>query len=117
MGQGNVFTPVCHSFCSEGDARGEGGYVWWRVGVYGEGGMHGKGSVHGEWGVHGKGGACVVKGVCMANGGMCGKVEVCMAKGACMSRGVCAGETATQVAGTHPTGMHPCFKMKTFSSN
>ena len=54
-------------------------------------------------------------------GGMCGgvcMVEVCVVGrhpswGVCMTGGMCGregdvrtGETATEVAGTHPTGMH-----------
>ena len=74
-------------------------------------------------GVHGGGhvwprGACVVWGDCMA-GGMRGRV--CVAGGMCGGvwggRGMCgrgggmcmAGETATAVDGTHPTGTHSCL--------
>ena len=66
-------------------------------------------------GVHGRG--CAWQGVCMGGmhgrGGVCGRVGAYM-KGACMT-GVCvwggAGETATAVGGTHPTGMHSCGTM------
>ena len=60
-------------------------------------------------------------GACMA-GGMCGR-GACMVGGCAWQRGwhawqgVCvvggscvAGETATEADGTHPTGMHSCFK-------
>ena len=67
-----------------------------------------------------KEGACMVKrGVCGKGGhawqgGMCG--GACVAGGACVVggwQGACvacvAGETATAVDGTHPTGMHSCL--------
>ena len=79
-----------------GDMHGR-GHVWW--GACMAGGMHDKGSMHGGGahvmgGMHGRG-VCG-RGACMA-GGMHGG-------GACM-----AGDTATAVDGTHPTGMHSCF--------
>ena len=43
------------------------------------------------------GGACMAR-VCVCGGGMCGR------RGACI-----AGEMATAVDGTHPTGMHSCL--------
>ena len=46
LGQGNVFTPVCQSFCSQGG----GGRAWQGVG------MHGR-----EW-------ACMAGGACMTGG-------------------------------------------------
>ena len=33
-----------------------------------------------------------------------------MAGGACMGGGAVAGEMATAADGTHPTGMHSCYK-------
>ena len=68
------------------------------------GGMHGteacvEGGVHGRGGMHIKGG-CVWWGACVA-GGVHGE-EACV-----------AGETATAVEGTHPTGMHSCCAMET----
>ena len=37
---------------------------------------------------------------------------VCMAVGVCGGEGACvAGETATAVDGTHPTGMHSCYNV------
>ena len=53
-------------------------------------------------GVHGRGHAWQ-GGACMA-GGVHGR-------GACV-----AGETATTVGGTHPTGMHSCFRFKSVQS-
>ena len=75
-------------------------------------------------------GMCAQEGVSMPEGGhaclgdtsaqgVCGPGEhaclgACMKEGVCMpggmhSQGVCvAGETATAVGGTHPTGMHSC---------
>ena len=29
-------------------------------------------------------------------------------RGSCMVGGMCEGETATEVGGTHPTGIHSC---------
>ena len=138
LGQGNIFTPVCHS------VHGGGGRAWlpggWRAwlpgGAWLLGGMHGwqggacmvKGGMHGEGGVvHGKGGAC------MAKGGMHGKRGawwrgwhvwrrgVCVAKGGhawwrgdAWQKGGCGmhppRDTAGHCAGgTHPTGMHSCL--------
>ena len=49
--------------------------------------------------VHGKG-ACM-DGACMDG--------ACMARGYAWQRGACvAGEMATSVGSTHPTGMHSC---------
>ena len=72
------------------------------------GGMCGRRHVWQGWG-----GELSGRGTCMA-GGVCGK-------GACMAGGMCgggmhgggggacvAGEMATAVDGTHPTGMHSC---------
>ena len=57
-------------------------------------------SVHGV-GLAKGGGTCVAKGSCVVKGG-CGK------GGASMAGGMRAGEMATEVDGTHPTGMHSC---------
>ena len=66
----------------KGGVHGKGGHAWQR-----EGGMRGRGYV---W----RRGACVVKrGACMAK------------RGACM-----AGDMATAADGTHPTGMHSCYR-------
>ena len=73
FGQGNIFTPVCHS-------------------VH-RGGMHGcPGGVRGCWG------ACVVAG-----GGMCGCWGACMVAGGCvwLPGGVCGCRGAYVVAGGH----------------
>ena len=53
---------------------------------------------------------CIAGGACIV-GGMHGRgyawQGACMAGGMCGGWGVCmAGETATAVDGTHPTGMH-----------
>ena len=102
-------------------------------GMHGRGGMHGMGR-HAWQGACMVGvcmvGGCVWQGVCMV-GSMCGGGYVwwghvwqrghawqgwgslharraCMAEGV-HSRGTCvAGETATAVDGTHPTGLHSC---------
>ena len=66
--------------CMAGCMHGR-GHVWQRHAW--QGGMHGSGHV---WQ-----GACVVRGE-----------RVC--QGVCM-----AGETATAVDGTHPTGLHSCL--------
>ena len=52
-------------------------------------------SVHGGWHAWQRRGACVA-------GGMHGK-------GHMWQEGVHAGEMATEVGGTHPTGMHSCL--------
>ena len=46
------------------------------------------------------------RGVCVAGGYAWGHAW----QGACMvgRGGMCAGETVTEVGGTHPTGMHSC---------
>ena len=67
-------------------------------------------------------GTCVAgghawQGGCALAGGMCGGVCAwgCAWQGACMvggyvwHGGCVAGETATTVGSTHPTGMHSCF--------
>ena len=73
--------------------------------------MHGKESGRGAYVVKG--------GMCGEEGGMYGKEGACMAKedvhgegghawqrgGACM-----AGDMATAADGTHPTGMHSCYR-------
>ena len=141
LGQGNIFTPVCHSV----HGGGGGGVRGWKACVAG-GGMCGQGGRHawlggvcgrghawpgGAWpggNMHGWGGACVVGGWCVAGGcawlgGMCGW-------GACMAGGMHGGgmrgmhplppadTTSTAYGqpsgGTHPTGMHSCFKLITF---
>ena len=61
--------------------------------------MHSRGGVHGR-GMHGWG--FTWQGVYMVGGEACMAGE-CAWKGACM-----AGQTATAVDGTHPTGMHSC---------
>ena len=46
--------------------------------------------------------------VCRGGGGLC-MAGACMARG-CAWWGACmAGETATTVDSTHPTGMHSCY--------
>ena len=60
------------------------------------------GSVHGG-GMHGR-------GVCVCCGEAC-MVGVCVAGGVIVVGGMRAGETATEVGGTHPTRMHSCLQM------
>ena len=79
-----------------------GRHVW--QGACVAGAMHGRGRVW-QGAVHDKGhvwqGGMHGRWACMA-GGMCGRR-------ACMT-GVCvAGEMATAVGGTHPTGIHSCY--------
>ena len=56
--QGNVFTPVCQSFCSRGGMHAR-GHVWWG---------------------HALQGACVPRGTCVA-GGLCVARETATAAG------------------------------------
>ena len=108
------------------------------VGVYGRGGCMEGGHVWQEGcmarGVHGKRGAwqegCMAgsmhgRGACVAgdmhsgggiHGSGCAWWGVCMAEGACVAGGgACvAGEMATAVDGTHPTGMHSCSYLLMF---
>ena len=76
-------------------------------------GMHSKGGMHGKWG-HAWQGACVAGGV--HDGGGHVWEGTCIAWGhaqwghACHG-GMHAGGTATQVDGTHPTGMHSCHEI------
>ena len=92
--EGNVFTPVCMSFCSQG-----GTCVTCIAGgaCMASGGMNGRRHV---WQ-----GVCMMGGACV--GGGMHSMGTCTV-GACMSEGMHAGGTATQVDGTHPTGMHSC---------
>ena len=87
LGQGNIFTHVCHSV-HRGVCMVAGGHVWLLRGsmhgcrgvacmvagghVWLQGGMHGCGGhVWLLWGVCGCWGVCIVVGVCMVVGGMC----------------------------------------------
>ena len=143
LGQGNIFTPVCHSVHGGGGGRAwlegvcgwGGGHVWpgghaWLGGVCGRGHAWPGGAwpgrnMHGWGGGHVWLGGGVWLGVCMAGGhvwlgGMCGW-------GACVAGGHAWGwhaplppadTTSTAYGqpsgGTHPTGMHSCFKLITF---
>ena len=75
LGQGNIFTPVCHSV-HRGGVRGCGEPAWLWVGV------------------HGCGGSCVVVGACMVAGGMCGWGACMVVGGHAWSGGMhgCRGE-------------------------
>ena len=126
LGQGNIFTPVCHSVhrggmhgCSRGGhvcVVAPGGHVWllWG-GVHGcSGGVCVVAAGGHAWllrgGVHGRswGGACVVAprgGAWLLRGGVCG-----------CSRGACVGYDDIRrygqwAGGAHPTGMHSCLFM------
>ena len=82
LGQGNIFTSVCHSV--------QGGVACvqkWGACVV-KGGCVVKGACMGKGGVCGKGG-----GTCMAKGDVCGEVGVCVVKEVCMAGG---GERAWQ---------------------
>ena len=77
LGQGNIFTPVCHSVHGGGHAwqGGMAGGHAWSGGVLGMGGMRGQGGMHGERGVC-MAGECVwqrghawQRGACMTKGG------------------------------------------------
>ena len=79
------------------------------------GGMHGRGGICGG-DMRGRG-ACMAGRLCIGRGyvwwGVC--MGVCMAGGMhggggyVWHGGCVAGETATTVGSTHPTGMHSCF--------
>ena len=59
--------------------------------------------------VRGRVGACMAR-LGRAWQGGCGRRGACMAGGHVWHEGACvAGETATAVDGTHPTGMHSCY--------
>ena len=83
--KGNVFTSMCQKFCPGGEC------------MCVAGGMHGREGVHG-------------RGMCGVGGGMHGRREhVCWEGGVCVAgdgRACVAGETATTVDVTHPTGIH-----------
>ena len=114
LGQGNIFTPVCHSVHRGGDAwLLQRGHAWLLLGGH-------------VWLLGGRawllpGGACVVapRGACMvAPGGACVVAPGGMygwSRGACMvAGGACMGYDDTQrygqwAGGTHPTGMHSCL--------
>ena len=68
------------------------------------------GSMHSEGGMCGEGGHTWQKGVCVCGGGMCGR-EACMAGGHVWQGACIAGETATAVDGTHPTGMYSFLQL------
>ena len=89
----------------------QGSWCVWHGGACVAGGMH-----VGDWG-----GACMAEGHACLGGGVGGMhgwghawPGACVVGGACMVRGMhgggacMAGETATAVGGTHPTGMHSC---------
>ena len=62
LGQGNIFTPVCHSVHG-GGMHGERGACMVKGGMHGWGGMCGRGGVCGKRGdMHGKGGVCSERG-------------------------------------------------------
>ena len=96
-------------FTGVGHAWQGGGHVWqWACMV---GGMYGGGMCGGEGGMCGRG-VCVAGG--MHGGGMHGRrghgKGGMHGRGGIHGRGECtAGEMATGVDGTHPTGMHSCF--------
>ena len=93
--QDNIFTPVCQSFCSQGQCVAGG--------VHGKGDVHGKRDVQGrghvwqEGGMHGRGWGCAWWKACMVLGGhawleacmagsmhgRCGRDEACMAGAGC----------------------------------
>ena len=67
LGQGNIFTPVCHSVHRGGHAWPGGMHAWGHW-VYMAGGHAYLGSMCGQGGVHGRGGACAGWGACVAGG-------------------------------------------------
>ena len=118
LGQGNIFTPVCHSVHG-GGGRGAcvaGGRVWLggacvARGACMAGGVCVAGGMHGQ-GVHGQGGTCMAGGGHvwlggMHGGGMRGMHPLPPADTTSTAYGQPSG-------GTHPTGMHSCFKLITF---
>ena len=62
-------------------------------------------SVHGGGVWSGPGGGCLLLVGAPAPGGVC-------SGGVCSALRQHPGETATAADGTHPTGMHSCFKMR-----
>ena len=94
FGQGNIFTSVCHSFCSQG-----GGWV-----VSGPRGCLVQGGLQ-FWGVSnflGGGGFPNFRGVSKFLGGSPNF------RGSLNFRGGSPPEYGQRSAGTHPTGMHSC---------
>ena len=86
LGQGNIFTPVCHSVHRGGGHVWFGGHAWLQGGVCMVAGGHAwlPGGMHGFQEVHGCGGACTVAGGmhgcggCVVVGGVCigyGKIQ------------------------------------------
>ena len=122
LGQGNIFTSVCHSVYGVwGGGMHGGGHAWQGGGCAWQGGMHG-GGVHGRghvWqGAYMAGGACVAgEGEHACQGGMHWRSMHMHGMGACMAgrhawQGACmAGETAIAAGGVHPTEMHSCSKL------
>ena len=118
LGQGNIFTPVCHSVHRgevPGPGRGclvlrgawsqEGGLLWegaWSWGVPGPG----RGVCSG--GVPGPGGAWSQEGACSWG---CLVLEGVCSRRVSGPRGAPGGDPrmATAVGGTHLTGMHSCL--------
>ena len=97
-----------------GGVCNEGGHIWWRgcmaKGVWQKGGVWQRGSCMAKGGVCGEG-ACMV-GRHAWQGGVHGRGYAW--QGDICGRGVwrgasMAGEIATAVDGTHPTGMHSCL--------
>ena len=85
--------------------------MWQRGGMHGEGGMCGKrGSMCAKGGMHNNGGHAVQReghvwqGEFTRQGGTHGR-----GGGHVWQGGMHAGEMATEVCGTHPTGMHSFF--------
>ena len=123
LGQGNIFTPVCHSV-HRGGMRGcsRGSCVVAPRGVHGcsQGGMHGCSGGH-AWLLPGGHVWLLPGGVCMAKGGMHGEGgHVWRRGGVCGEGGAWQGgvhgmhppardKAGHCAGGTHPTGMHSCL--------
>ena len=113
-----MFTGVCLSTGGGSGPGGRGCLV--PGGVPGSRGCAWSGvCVPGLGGVPGPGGGCLVPGMCAWSGGVCAwSGGVCAWSGGCVPGpgGACLRppRTATAAGGTHPTGMHSCFKGKFF---
>ena len=101
--EGNVFTPVCQSFCSHGGVHGEGaGASMVKTGTWQRRDVCGKGRCACQKG------ACVAKGEHVwQRGDMYGRGG-CMAESMHGNGGLHVGGMATEVGSTHPTGTHYC---------
>ena len=112
LGQGNVFTGVCHSFCQKGSLASQYAPHCHMIRRGGGSASIGEGLHSGE-GTCIQGSASMGRGICIQVGrGVC-----IQGRGICMQRGLHPrgfGQTPSprgKVCGTHPTGMLSCFSI------